>query len=367
MKRLLVVVALGAACHAAPVREQPAARSELAVHDVVAVTQQGDALYVFERDRATITRAGVAVATLRPPAGEWAEAATIPALDGEGTWVVARGSAGELWRIAASGELEPIHDRFQLTGAHAIGSAASTVALAVTDGIAVLRDRAHVTRFQAPAIGELAVGRDRVALRRAAQIELWDLARGSRVHYRVPDATRIAFLDAAGAPRLVVAQGTSVLVEHAGELSPLSAPGPVADVAVAGERLWLRSGAQLYVGDGSGALARVPEAPAGKLFGLADGDVVVSAVGSLGRAVRLSVATVTDPRWDAVVRPIFQRVCARCHLPGGTANVDLSTPAAWRSEHAELVERVVKDRTMPPEGVELPDADRRALAQWLGL
>jgi len=29
--------------------------------------------------------------------------------------------------------------------------------------------------------------------------------------------------------------------------------------------------------------------------------------------------------------------------------------------------QVVKDRSMPPEGVELSDADRRALAQWLGL
>jgi len=364
VKRLLVLVSLGAACHAAPLRDQPAARSELAVHDVVAVTQQGDALYVFERDRATITRAGVPVATLRPPAGEWAEAATIPALDGEGTWVVARGSAGELWRIATSGELEPIHDRFQLTGAQLIGAAAGTVALAVTDGVAVLRDRAHVARFAVPGVAELAVGRDRVALRREAQIELWDLARGSRVHYRVPDATRIAFLDAARAPKLVVAHRTGVLVERSGELAPLAAPGPVADVAVAGERLWLRSGAELYVGDATGALARVPDAPAGKLFGLASGDVVVAAP---EHAVELSVATVADPKWDAVVRPIFQRVCARCHLPGGTANVDLSTPEAWRTEHAELVARVVKDRSMPPEGVELSDADRRALAQWLGL
>lgn len=361
MTRLALVVL--AACHGAPLRDAAATRSELAAHGVIAVAQQGDALYVFERGRATITRAGIAVATLRPPAGEWADATTLAALDGEGMWVVARGSTGELWRILASGELEPIHDRFQLSGAHAIGAAGGTVALAVSDGLAIARDRSHLTRFATPAVGELAVGRDRVAVRRASAIEVWELAAATRVHYRVAGATRIAFLDAAHTPRLVVATPGSVLVEQHGGLRPLAAPASVSDVAVAGARIWLRSGAALYVGDGGDSkLVHVRDAPAGKLFGLPSGDVVVAAP---DRAVRLALAASDDPRWDAEVRPIFERVCARCHLPGGTADVDLSTPSAWRTLQAELVERVVAKRTMPPAGVELPDADRHTLATWL--
>jgi len=358
---LLAILGFGA-CHGAAVRDVPATRSELSVHDVVAVTQEGEALYVFERDRATITRAGIAVATLRPPVGEWAEATTLPALDGEGTWVVARGSAGELWRILASGELEPIHDRFQLAGARAIGAAGDTIALATSDGVAVVRDRSHLARFATPAVGELAVGKGRIAVRRDGTIEVWDLTAATRVHYQVAGASRIAFLDPAGAPRLVVAAAGGVLVERGGALRALATPGSVADVAVAGARLWLRSGAALYVGDGN-TLARVPGAPAGKLFGLASGDVVVAAP---DHATRLALAAPSDdPRWDADVRPIFERVCARCHLPGGTADVDLSTPAAWRAHHGELVDRVVENRTMPPAGVELSDADRHTLAVWL--
>jgi mono/diheme cytochrome c family protein len=63
--------------------------------------------------------------------------------------------------------------------------------------------------------------------------------------------------------------------------------------------------------------------------------------------------------------PIFERVCAKCHRPGGAARVDLSTVAAWRAERAELVHRVVETHTMPPAGTPLADAERRALTGWL--
>ena len=72
-----------------------------------------------------------------------------------------------------------------------------------------------------------------------------------------------------------------------------------------------------------------------------------------------------DPAWLAQVAPVFQRVCAHCHLPGGEADFDLSTAAAWQADRAELVRRVLVTRTMPPAGTELSDADRAALEAWL--
>jgi mono/diheme cytochrome c family protein len=77
------------------------------------------------------------------------------------------------------------------------------------------------------------------------------------------------------------------------------------------------------------------------------------------------VASADDAAWQARVAPVFQRVCAHCHLPGGDAGVDLSTLAAWTADRAEITRRVLVDRTMPPAGNELPDADRDALAAWL--
>src|SRR5439155_23435796 len=73
-----------------------------------------------------------------------------------------------------------------------------------------------------------------------------------------------------------------------------------------------------------------------------------------------------DPMWQAQVAPVFQRVCSHCHLPGGDAGIDLSTPGSWIAERDEISRRVLVTRTMPPAGTDLSDADRAALATWLG-
>jgi mono/diheme cytochrome c family protein len=68
--------------------------------------------------------------------------------------------------------------------------------------------------------------------------------------------------------------------------------------------------------------------------------------------------------WRATLAPIFARDCATCHLPSGVSGTDLSTAAAWLSERAEIHERVVERRSMPPEGHPIPDADREAIRAW---
>ena len=100
------------------------------------------------------------------------------------------------------------------------------------------------------------------------------------------------------------------------------------------------------------------------LIGSPPGDLWIDGGGELQR-YSLDRAT-ADPRWTAEIAPVFQRVCSHCHLPGGDAGIDLSTPATWASERAEIVRRVLVTRTMPPAGTELLDRDRLALAGWLG-
>jgi mono/diheme cytochrome c family protein len=68
--------------------------------------------------------------------------------------------------------------------------------------------------------------------------------------------------------------------------------------------------------------------------------------------------------WRAEVAPIFQRTCSKCHLPDGTAELDLSTPATWL-EHGEDIRQAIESRSMPPPENELPDTDREALERWL--
>jgi len=100
------------------------------------------------------------------------------------------------------------------------------------------------------------------------------------------------------------------------------------------------------------------------LIGAPSGDVWLADAG----VKKLSlVHAVDDSRWRHEVQPVFARVCAHCHMPGGSADVDLSTAASWTAEHDELVRRVIATRTMPPAGTPLSDSDRAALAKWLGL
>ena len=309
---LALVVTLGAAlaCRsAAPVRTEAITRTVIAsAGDIVGVVELGDALYLFARDQVTIERAGAIAASARAPRSGWAEAIAMPALDEPGRWVVARTQAGELWRITASGEVEPIHDRLGVPPqVRSIAASGATAVLALDDGVAIVRDRAHLARFAGPT-GTVIAHRDRIAIRHDDQLEIWNLMDQTRTRYRVPGAIAAAFAgDARGT--LVVATRDALFIETATTLRQIAVPG-IHALAAAGSRLWVAS----------------------------------------ARGVEL---------------PIFERVCARCHRPGGDAGVDLSTAAAWRRERGELVHRVVETHTMPPAGITLDEPDRRVLAGWL--
>jgi hypothetical protein len=334
------------------------------------VISQGDITYALGHDL-TIIR-GEVVTTRVPvdcpapcPAQLWTSAASIPALDGDGRWIVATRFDGTLWRVRLDGELEPIGSRFGLTKdlVRAVAASGTTVAVLLDRAVLVTADGIHVTRYDLDAPRDrLAVARGRIALATAHAVELWDLATDQRKTFTV-DQARPGFLDAdAAASELVVASPQGVWLERGGELVPLEVAN-VAAVAIAGAKLWLEVGKRLYLASDAKALDTTVASAGGEpMFGTPNGDVWVGAAGlrrySLG-------ATTGDPVWGARIQPIFTRVCAHCHLPGGDAGVDLSTPAAWTAEHDELVRRVLVTRTMPPAGTVLSDDDRTTLAQWL--
>jgi hypothetical protein len=334
------------------------------------VISQGDITYALGHDL-TIIR-GEVVTTRVPvdcpapcPAQLWTSAASIPALDGDGRWIVATRFDGTLWRVRLDGELEPIGSRFGLTKdlVRAVAASGTTVAVLLDRAVLVTADGIHVTRYDLDAPRDrLAVARGRIALATAHAVELWDLATDQRKTFTV-DQARPGFLDAdAAASELVVASPQGVWLERGGELVPLEVAN-VAAIAIAGSKLWLEVGKRLYLASDRKALDTTVASAGGEpMFGAPNGDVWVGAANlrrySLG-------ATKGDPVWGARIQPIFTRVCAHCHLPGGDAGVDLSTPAAWTAEHDELVRRVLVTRTMPPAGTVLSDDDRTTLAQWL--
>ena len=373
--KLLALAALGALAASSCAAPKPPvtvmAESPLPATRVDQVVEQGDLAYLFGPDRITIARAGLAtnVAALALPCGArcpervWTSAASIPALDGDGRWIVATRYDQTLWRVTMSGELEQIGDRFRAGDGHiaAIGSAGALIAIAIANAIGVTTDGMHVARYAAT--GELAVARDRLAIATATGTELWDLAKQTRTTFAVTGHP--AFLDAASPePRLVVMQPDALWYARGGVLHKIGVPAPYA-AAVAGALLWLRAGQLLYVlrDDALAPTNAKLKGKDGGVFGVPSGDVWVGDAGAVSRytfAVKQE-----DLKWQVDVQDVFARVCAHCHLPGGSADIDLSTPATWTTERDELKRRVLVTKTMPPAGTPLSDDDRGKLAEWL--
>jgi cbb3-type cytochrome c oxidase subunit III len=335
------------------------------------VVTQGDVTYALGAQLA-IAR-GETVTTLVPvdcgapcPAKIWTSAAAIPALDGDGHWIVATRFDGTLWRIRLDGELEAIAARFGVREpVRAIAGAGTTVAVLLEHAVLVTGDGHHLTRYELDAPKTtLAVAQDRLALGDAHAIDVWDLAANRRRSFAV-DGARVGFLDPdAKTSRLVAITPHAVWLERDGELHALDA-GPVAAVAIAGGRLWLEVGKRLFIARDATLLdTTIASAGDEPLFGAPNGDVWVG--GAPLRRYALGAAG-GDPIWRAQVQPIFVKVCAHCHLPGGDADIDLSTAPAWTAEHDELVRRVITTRTMPPAGTTLDPADRATLARFLGV
>ncbi len=238
--------------------------------------------------------------------------------------------------------------------------------IALDDGIAILRDRAHIARFTGTT-GTVIARRDRIAIRHDDQLEVWNLVDQTRTQYRVPGPIAAAFTGDPARGTLVVATRDALFIETANTLRRLALPALHA-LAPAGSRLWVTSAGGVALLDGGALVATAVHAAAtDHLFGLAGGDVVVGTSAQLARLTvdRDADRAADDPQWRVAVLPIFERVCARCHRPDGDAGVDLSTAAAWRRERRELFHRVVETHTMPPAGITLDDADRRILAGWL--
>jgi hypothetical protein len=297
--------------------------------------------------------------------------ASIAAPDGDGRGVIAIDEDGVPWHLTLSGERDAVADRFGLAGAKIIDIAASgsTFAVDLGEAIAYSTDGKQLQRAVTGRSHDLAVARGTLA--RVAtgtkgipdHLERWDLAHGTRVMYAIAP-TGVAFLDAdSDHPRLVAATMDTLWVETDGKLVPHAMPNVPAALVARGTRAWLSSGlGQLWVLDGERVVpARSDAHRAVVLAASTTGDAWVTTERGLVRYSRVA----TDSAWDSQVAPVFQRVCSHCHLPGGSADIDLSTVAAWRGNRAEIIRRVLVTRTMPPAGTDLGDGERRALETWL--
>jgi mono/diheme cytochrome c family protein len=175
-------------------------------------------------------------------------------------------------------------------------------------------------------------------------------------------------VDASG--RLVVAAGRYLYTEAMdGALRPVfQAPEPVHGMAAAGMRVWFTAGTELGSVEGAriAMTSGVRVARDARLASASNGEVWTLSGGAL-RRYQVDTATHTPEEvWNITMRPVFVRACASCHLPAGSARIDLSGYRQW-DDKRELIRRRVVDRlptAMPPPGSPLSTEDREVIRRW---
>jgi hypothetical protein len=338
---------------------------------VRAVADAGDTVVVFGDGQATILSAGVVVAVDHSVA-RWTAAGAIPAADGNGIWIVGIDGEGRVLRLRNTSSFEGVSERWGLerekvrsVAVLAPGTAGFLLAseLAVADG-------QRVTRYATGPVTSISGGGGRVALLGDPGLRLLaldpDPQRTAAHAFTLPEPITQAALGADG--RLFVAAREALYGEdESGNLALRFEAGGTAihGLVASGARLWFADGAELGTLEG-GVVRETTGAklsPEARLIGSPSGDVW--AIQGDHTLLRFSAEDGVESGWEETIAPVFQRSCSACHLPGGSAGLDLSTREAWAASRAPIRQRVLVDRSMPPAGHPLADADREAIGRWL--
>ncbi len=356
------------------------------VGHVAAVADRGGDVVVFSDGAATVMESG-AVSLVDRSVAKWIGAATIPAADGGVPWIVGLDDKGRVRRLRARTGFEDVSARWGLEKSRVLGAAslgAHGAAFLYDGGIAMAGGDGKVVRLGGVPITTLAAGGGVGAGVSNGAIVRVDPSSFATKSFALGDAIATAVDDGG---RLYAATPDAVYAENdKGELTLRfrATLGAIHGLVASKGRVWFAEGPELgAIEDGHVVAttgAKLP--PAGRLFPSTSGDVWIVAGGALVRIARdagqaqpttpsapgapTTPSTVGhDDAWSAQVQPVFARSCSACHLPGGPAGIDLSTPAAWQKHKGDVKARVVEKRDMPPYGHPLAPSDLAAIQAWL--
>lgn len=370
MRRFLLAACL-VACAAPkplpPLDVRSVAWTDVPLGKVAAVAESDDAVTVFS-DRGAVVLAGGVEVAVDPSVTRWVSGATIPAADGNGTWMIGVDAAGRVYRVRDRHRLELVSPRWGLGKERVrdvVGLGEGRIAFALSSGVA-LTDGDKLSRYDY-SFGAIAGGAGHGAGLATDGVQVFDPYHGVDRRFAVPDARFVA-IDAHG--KLVVANELALWVED--DPRALVVPGdprlslrhraarPLHGLAASGDHVWFAEGGELGLLEGTNLTAShgagLPESA--RLVGATGGDVW--AIGD-GRLLRYSMAKGAST-FDTQVAPVARRVCAKCHGPG--TMIPLVTKVDWEGMRASIEQRVVKARTMPPAGTVLSDAERASIGAW---
>jgi mono/diheme cytochrome c family protein len=343
--------------------------SQAGIGKVRAVADMGNVVAVLGDAGATVLSSGAVVAT-DPSVTDWVEAGTIPGADGAARWIVGIDSHGRVRHLHGLSAFEDVSARYGLDGRRVRGAAALDAGRVgfLLDGEIAVADGRRVTRYGAAPLTSIAGDHGVGVAAGNGLVVVFDAARLTSRTYALPGVTG-AVVAADGrvvaiTPRAVYA---STAIDSLALLYDAGAD-TLHGLVASGTRVWFGDGEELGVVEG-GRVAETTGARIAldaRLVGSPSGDVWVIAGGALQRFASVEPGA-AEPAlaWGTRIGPVFARACASCHQPGGVSGTDLSTASAWQAERANIDDRVVVHKTMPPEGHPLSDVDREAIRAWV--
>lgn len=349
---------------------------------VAAVAESGDDVAVFSDTGLFLWSSG-STAGSDSSVRTWQAAAAVPALGFAGQWLLGVDDGGRVYRLhsGAAFSLEDVSARYVLSDkpvreVAALGN--GQVVFALADKLA-LTDGQNLKLFDL-SLRHIVGGPTRLAAYDEAGVSLWDPQSGALRQFAQPGVVGVAFAPDgtlwAATAQMLFTEGKSES-ENRTTLVPIHAftpPQAVTSLAGAARGIWVGLGDTLaLVRDGQLLMPETsPMLSADtRLIGSASGDVwtVAGGAGTLGRYGEASGGGADLTIWRQQLVPIFNRLCQACHLPGGSARIDLSTYSSWAHLRTAISVRVVerKPTPMPPLSVGMLKPEELAAVQaWVG-
>lgn len=345
------------------------------VGKVMAVTDSAEDVVVLGSLGAALFTSGLAVGSDAAVAG-WRAAAVAPALDLPESWLLGVTQKGQIFRMHSRAMLEEVTARYGLGGRpvrEVIALSTSRTALALADKVAVT-DGQTVELYDL-ALHGLTAAAGRLAGVSASGVVQLDFKSGAEVAIeRLPlDEVLAVAYDVSAEQVLLAATPEALYLEQGGTLVKVyDAPvgSPIGGLAASGSGVWVALGSELALFRGGqllhGPADKLP--PGGRLVGSLSGDVWVLGGPQLVRLGEKLAGGADENRWRRTMLPIFQRSCRMCHLPGGSANLDLSLYVQWALRRDRIKQRLIEQvpTPMPPAVVgALTPTELLAVQRWV--
>lgn len=341
---------------------------------VTTVAEAGDDVAVFGERGVFLWQSG-STAGSDSSVLAWRSAAAVPALGFPGKWLLGVDGDGRVYRLhdGATFGLEEVTARYALTGkpvreVAALGN--GQVAFALDDKLALTDGTTR--KLYELTLHNLIGGNGRLASYDEAGVRLLDPQGGALQTLPLPGVVGAAFapdgqLWAATADTLYSEKDGALVATHS-----FAPPQVITGLAGAARGIWIGlADSVALLRDGQLLLpATSPMLPPGtRLLGSPSGDVftISGGDGQLGRYGQESGGGRDLTLWRTTLAPIFTRLCQACHLPAGSARIDMSTYSSWANLRTQIQNRVIdrKPSPMPPPSAgTLTPEELAAVQSW---